>query len=96
MNTIYIDDLFTVEIDNSFQVTYPPLDNALLAWADATTNPTSDRRKDLLHDKTKAVSDFFEWICKPVDEITPSDVKSWQFELERRNLAPATVYAMIS
>jgi site-specific recombinase XerD len=50
----------------------------------------------LLHDKKKAVSDFFTWIGKAVHEITPSDVKSWQFELERRNLAPTTIYAMIS
>jgi hypothetical protein len=41
----------------------------------------------LLHDKKKAVRDFFEWICKPVDEIPPNDVKAWQNELEQRNLA---------
>ena len=81
---------------DSIIVSYPPLESALVNWADATTDPTSDRRDDLLHDKTKAVSDFFHWICKPVDQITPGDVKSWQFELEQRNLAPDTIYAMIS
>jgi hypothetical protein len=72
------------------------MDNALFAWADSCTDPTSDRRKDLLRDKTKAVRDFLEWIGKLVHEITPNDVKTWQNKLERRNLAPATVYAMIS
>ena len=65
----------------------PPLDFALANWADATTDPTRDRREDLLHDKKKAVGDFFEWICKPADGITPNDVKAWQNELEQRNLA---------
>jgi hypothetical protein len=35
-----------------------------------------DLREDLLHDKKKAVRDLFEWICKPVDEIPPNDVKA--------------------
>jgi hypothetical protein len=29
-------------------------DGAIVAWADATTNPTSDRRKDLLSEKVRA------------------------------------------
>lgn len=73
---------------DNITVVYPPHENALLAWVDATTDPISDRRQDLLRDKIKAASDFFDWICKPVHEITPNDVKSWQFQLEQRNLAP--------
>jgi len=71
-------------------------DGALLAWADQTTNPTSKRRADLLHDKTRAALDFFGWCGKPADQVKPADVKSWQAELESRRLAPATVYAMVS
>ena len=41
-------------------------DGAILAWADATTDPTSDRRKDLLRDKVRAVSHFFAWVNKLV------------------------------
>jgi hypothetical protein len=89
MNTTYVNDLFLVKKDHAIQVAYPPLESALGNWADATTDQTSDRRDDLRHDKRKAVSDFFQWICKPVHEITPNDVKSGQIELERRNLAPA-------
>jgi integrase len=71
-------------------------DGAILAWADATTDPTSDRRKDLLRDKVLAVIDFFLWENKPIEIVTPGDVKKWQEELERQELAPATVYAKIS
>ena len=77
-------------------VAYPPLESALSNWADATTDPTSDRWEDLLHDKRKVVSDFFEWIGKPIHEIAPYDVKSWQNEIEQRDLASATIYAMIN
>jgi hypothetical protein len=52
-------------------------DGAILAWADATTDPTSDRRKDLLRDKVRAVIDFFVWVNKPVEVIAPGDVKKW-------------------
>ncbi|MCJ7537440.1 MAG: hypothetical protein MUO57_18090 [Anaerolineales bacterium] len=85
MNTTEYQELIRLD---SLIMPYPPLESALANWADTTTNPTSDSREDLLHDKTKAVSDFFLWICKPVDQISPSDVKSWQFEIEHRNLAP--------
>jgi hypothetical protein len=78
------------------EVAYPPTKNAFISWSDATTDPTSDRRENFLHDKKKVVNDFFEWVCMPVHEITPNDVKTWQFELEQRDLAPATIYAMVS
>lgn len=94
MDTLDVD--LTVFDTTMLSVAYSPLDSALGNWADATTVPTSDRRDDLKHAKQKAVGDFFQWIGKPVHEITPNDVKSWQNKLEKRNLAPATVYAMIS
>jgi len=93
MNTTEYQELIRLD---SLIIPYTPLESALVNWADATTDPTSDRRADLVRDKSKAVRDFFGWICKPVDQITPGDMKSWQFELEQRNLAPATIYAMIS
>lgn len=63
MNTITIDNEITLFETGALEVAYPPLDFALSNWADASTDPTSDRRDDLEHDKTKAVHDFFEWIC---------------------------------
>ena len=74
----------------------PALQNAIGLWADATTDPQSGRRLDLLRDKTRAVAAFFTWCGKPPQAVTPIDVKAWQAELEARGLAPATVYAAIS
>lgn len=74
----------------------PGFQSAILAWCNSTTDATSKRRADLLRDKARAVSDFFAWTNKPVNEITAIDVKTWQAELEGRGLAPATVYASIS
>lgn len=74
----------------------PALAGAILAWADATTDPASRRRDDLKRDKTHAVTGFFEWAGKAPQEVTPLDVKTWQAELESQGKAPATVYAMIS
>ena len=96
MHTNALDMNLAVLDTGELTVAYPPLDFALANWADATTDPTSDRRKDLLRDKTKAVSNFFEWICKPVDEVSPADIKTWQKELEQRNLTHGTIYGRIS
>lgn len=73
----------------------PALHNALLAWADNTTDATSDRRADLLRDKMRAVAAFFAFAHKAPGQCTPLDVKTWQADLERTH-APATVYAMLS
>ena len=94
MDTILLDKL-TVFEPGALTVALP-LDNALIAWADSTTDSTSERRQDLLRDKTRAVGDFFSWVGKAIDQVTPADVKGWQRELEGRGLAQATIYAMIS
>src|SRR5688572_10037597 len=64
-------------------------------WANATTDPTSHRRRDLIRDKTNVVLSFFEFVAKPPAAVTPADVHAWQLQLERDGLAPATVYAAI-
>lgn len=80
----------------SSEVLTVALINAIAAWADARTDANSARRLDLLRDKTRAVTLFFEWTRKPPWQVTAIDVKAWQAELEGRGLSPATVYAMIS
>lgn len=65
-------------------------------WANATTDPTSSRRRDLIRDKTNLLLGFFEFAGKPPAAITPEDVRTWQEHLEREGLKPATVYAAIS
>ena len=69
---------------------------AVVTWADATTDASSQRRGDLLRDKSKAVADFFAFIGKGPEKVTPGDVKAWQEELESQDLSPATIYAKIS
>ena len=70
----------------------------LALWADATTDATSERRHDLLRDKTRDVSSFFAWVGKSPADITALEIKAWQLHLEKRKpkLAPATIYAMLS
>lgn len=72
------------------------LRNAFAMWADATTDATTGRRRDLLRDKTTAVGDFFAFVGKPPAAVTPLDVKAWQADLEARGLSPASVYARVS
>lgn len=69
---------------------------AIQLWADARTDASSSRRRDLIRDKESAVSDFFRFTGKPPGDITEIDVKLWQAELEGRGLSSSTVYARIS
>src|SRR3712207_1122679 len=62
-------------------------------WANATTDVTSGRRRDLLRDKTNLLLNFFEFVGKPPAAVTPEDVRAWQHQLEQDGLKPATVYA---
>lgn len=81
------------------------LRNAVTLWAEATTRTSSDRRHDLLRDKFHALlsdgrdgtsAGFFVCVQKPVDQVTPLDVKTWQAYLEDMGLAHASIYARIS
>lgn len=69
--------------------------NAVALWSDATTNPASPRRQDLLRDKQRAVLAFFRHAGKHPGDVTPMDVKGWQKTLEDKGLAVATVYARV-
>lgn len=78
---------------------------AIELWSEATTSADSARRHDLLRDKRKALlsdgadgtaAGFFVCIHKPVEAITPLDVKTWQAYLEDMGLAPASVYSRVS
>ena len=74
----------------------PALQNAIMMWADATTDATSLRRHDLLRDKSKALAGFFEHVQKGPDQVTQLDVKTWQAKLEHTHLSASSVYARIS
>lgn len=96
MNTNTLDVNLTLFDPGALEVAYPPLEFAFTNWVDATIDPASARREVSVHDKKKTVSDFFKRIGKQIHEITPNDMKLWQIELEQRDLAPATIYAMVS
>jgi integrase len=74
----------------------PALRNAIALWADATTDATSDRRRDLLRDKCAILVDFFVIVAKPPSQVTPVDVKRWQAILEQRGLTAGTVYGRLA
>lgn len=65
-------------------------------WANATTDPNSVFRQQMLRDKTQALLTFAAFVQKPLGAITPDDVLSWQRSLEAQGLAPETVYGRIS
>lgn len=73
----------------------PALRNAISLWADATTDGGSERRLNLLHDKTQAVLAFFEQVGKHPGAINPIDVKTWQSIMESAGLARSTIYTRI-
>lgn len=74
----------------------PAVREAIALWADATTDASTPRRRDLLRDKSRAVDAFFTFSRKRPAEATAADVKAWQRELESRGLKPATVYYRLS
>jgi integrase len=69
---------------------------AVSLWADATTDRTSPRRRDLLRDKQTAVLAFFDHCRRPPQLVTAAEVKAWQLALEAEGLAAATVYSRLS
>jgi integrase len=72
------------------------LQQAIVMWADATTRAESQRRRDLLRDKSRVLADFFSYAGKPPEMITAIDVKMWQAKLEGEGLAHSTIYARVS
>ena len=72
------------------------LAGAVDTWALSTTDAESDRRLDLVRDKTRVVGAFFDRVGKHPGEVSPIDVREWIGDLEARELAAATVYAMAS
>ena len=72
------------------------LRNAVGLWADATTAPSSLRRREPIHDKQSAARLFFAFAAKHPSDITPLDVTEWRRVLESQALKPATAYARLS
>jgi len=80
------------------ELVYNPevLTGAITAWAMQSTDTTTARRADLLRDKARAVSDFFEFAQLHPATVTALHVQMWLGDLEGRGLSQATIYAMAS
>jgi site-specific recombinase XerD len=70
--------------------------NAISLWADRNTRPETLERRDMLRDKVRAVTSFFDFAAKHPGQVTTEHVSAWRRALEGRGLKPATIYARIS
>jgi integrase len=61
-------------------------------WAEATTDRALARHDDLIQDKAKTVTSFFDFSRKYPAEVGTADIKEWQADLEDRGLKPSTIY----
>lgn len=65
------------------------------AWAVKTTDAKSPRWHDLLREKEKYITSFFEGVGKPATEVTAEDVQHWVAQLEQ-SFASRTVLMRLS
>jgi integrase len=72
------------------------LRNVVSLWAEQNTRPETLARSEKLRDKVSAVTSFFEFAGKDLEDLTPEDIARWRKQMESRGLKPATVYARVS
>ena len=66
------------------------------SWLTRTVNSSLKRSSDIRNDKSKAVFDFFDFCGKSAEQVLPSDVEEWRWNLKTQNLADGTIYNRIS
>lgn len=66
------------------------------SWLTRTTNSSLKRSSDIRNDKSKAIFDFFDFCGKSAEQILPSDVEEWRWNLKTQRLADGTIYNRIS
>ncbi len=66
------------------------------SWLTRTTNSSLKRSSDIRNDKSKAVFDFFDFCAKSAEQVLPSDVEEWRWNLKTQKLADGTIYNRIS
>lgn len=69
---------------------------AVELWAHVTTAADLRRAKDIVRDKRRAATEFFAYIAKPLETLTPLDVRDWHTALLDRGLKNSTVYVRLS
>ena len=66
------------------------------SWLTRTVNSSLKRSNDIRNDKSKAVFDFFDFCGKSAEQVLPSDVKEWRWNLKTQKIADGTIYNRIS
>ena len=66
------------------------------SWLTRTVNSSLKRANDIRNDKSKAVFDFFDFCAKTAEQVLPSDVEQWRWNLKTQRLSDGTVYNRIS
>ncbi len=66
------------------------------SWLTRTVNPSLKRSNDIRNDKSKAVFDFLDFCGKSAEQVLPSDVEEWRWNLKTQKLADGTIYNRIS
>lgn len=84
---IYDPENFSVELD---------INSVVESWLTRTVNSSLKRSNDIRNDKSKAVFDFFDFCGKSAEQVLPSDVEEWRWNLKTQNLADGTIYNRIS
>ena len=60
------------------QTNEPETAQAITFWAEAVSDPTSPRLRDLIRIKRTAVAKFFAYTGKGMAQVTPEDVRDWR------------------
>ena len=84
---IYDPENFSVSLD---------INSVVESWLTRTVNSSLKRSNDIRNDKSKAVFDFFDFCGKSAEQVLPSDVEEWRWDLKTQGLADGTIYNRIS
>ncbi len=86
-----------LQISNSGNFTVSLEINAVVeSWLTRTVNSSLKRSNDIRNDKSKAVFDFFDFCGKSAEQVLPSDVEEWRWNLKTQKLADGTIYNRVS
>lgn len=86
-----------LQVPNPENISISLDENAVVeSWLTRTVNGSLKRANDIRNDKSKAVFDFFDFCGKSAEQVLPSDVEEWRWNLKTQKLADGTVYNRIS
>jgi integrase/recombinase XerD len=89
------DDQLQILNTENFTVTLD-INAVVESWLTRTVNSSLKRSNDIRNDKSKAVFDFFDFCDKSAEQVLPSDVEEWRWDLKTQGLVDGTIYNRIS